>query len=89
MHRCHNINSASRKGCYTCVEEFLKHGEDVNQVNITGISCLHQACFHNHPKIVKLLLEHGADPYLTDIFGRRPLDVCHSKEVKNLLVSRT
>jgi ankyrin repeat protein len=52
-----------------------------------GISCLQHACFYNHVRIVKLLLEHGADPYLKDIFGRLPIDVCHSKEVKDLLIA--
>ena len=34
-----------------------------------NISALHMASLHNHPGVVRTLLEHGADTSLTDAWG--------------------
>ena len=43
---------------------------DFDNCFMTG---LHWACRRNHPGLVKLLLEKGADPNFEDIIGRTPL----------------
>lgn len=63
------------------VVDFLaRHGfEDVNQILVTHVSCwgskryetpLHTAAKENDPKMLKLLVEFGADPYQKDSSGK-------------------
>ena len=84
--RCRNINQAARNNCLEDVIKFLMNGEDPNVPNLTGITCLHHACFHNNRPMVIILLEHNANIYARDIFGRMPIDVCRNQQVKLLLL---
>lgn len=52
---------------------------------------LHQAAVSGQVKVVKILLEKGADPDAVDIYGRKPLDsaaVYGHFEVMKMLKSR-
>jgi ankyrin repeat protein len=40
---------------------------------------------HTKAKIVKLLLEHGADPRIRDRSGRTPLDYAEDEEIAEML----
>lgn len=55
----------------------LQNGAFVNCVDVEGMTPLHYACiFKDCPKMVSLLLEHGADPNREEsVSYRRPLDV--------------
>jgi hypothetical protein len=55
------------------VEEFLSIGGKVETHNARGQSLLVAAINYSWPKIVRLLLEHGADPNARDQQGRTPL----------------
>ena len=49
-----------------------------------GRTPLHSAVYGGHEAIVRLLLEHDADPSLKDIHGRRPEDVTEDAAIKRL-----
>jgi hypothetical protein len=55
------------------VEEHLSSGGSVEAQNSRGQSLLAAAAIYSWPKIVRLLLEHGADPNARDHRGRTPL----------------
>lgn len=53
----------------------IKKGAKVNTFDpYTKTSPLHTAAMCGHRKLVKVLLEHGADVYVKDKFGKTPLD---------------
>jgi len=66
---------AVRTGDARFVRALIEHGGDVNargDHSINGITVLEFAMKYGTVEIVKLLLEGGADPQLTDGFGKTP-----------------
>ena len=55
------------------VAAMAKNGIDVNCINKFGKSVLMEVVLLGYEKIARLLLEHGADPNLTDNEGNTPL----------------
>ncbi|MDE5583233.1 MAG: ankyrin repeat domain-containing protein [Ruminococcus sp.] len=51
----------------------LNHLENVNFQDEQGISYLEVACINHYLEAVKILLKNGADPNLTDKYGRNPI----------------
>ena len=51
------------------VRAVIDHGGDVNAVNNRGQTALWFACADGHESIVKILLDAGADPNITDKYG--------------------
>lgn len=91
-----NVNEKCQHGCTPllyacylgndkddgCIELLLKHGANINEKAGVG-TILHIACKHASNKIVKTLLEHGADYTITDKKGRLPHDCKHEVQPKN------
>ena len=55
----------------------------------SGFTPLHYAVLGNDPKLIKYLLEHGADPTLENNRGYTPADYCTNEEIKLLLEEGT
>ncbi|NPA12901.1 MAG: hypothetical protein GXO45_02815 [Aquificae bacterium] len=53
----------------------IAKGADVNAQDENGGTALHWAVFYEYEDIVKLLLMHGANPYIKDKNGITPIDV--------------
>ena len=71
---------ASERGHVETVRILLEAGSAVNHVNRLGWTALHEAIVLSdggarQQQIVRLLLEHGADPRLPDKDGVEPLDL--------------
>lgn len=90
------ITPASEKGHVEIVRELLEKTEmNVNHTNFVGWTPLLEAIVLNdggdkQQQIVKLLLEHGANPHLTDKYGKKPLELAKEKgytEIAALLVA--
>ncbi|EPL6454630.1 ankyrin repeat domain-containing protein [Providencia rettgeri] len=89
------ITPASEKGHVEIVRELLEKTEiNVNHTNFVGWTPLLEAIVLNdggekQQQIVKLLLEHGANPHMTDKYGKKPLELAREKgyhEIAELLV---
>ncbi len=58
--------------------------------NLTPVSSLMVACEFSHVSMVKLLLEHGANPYLKDPNGKTSFDYARNKpQILDLLYKHT
>ena len=68
------IWDAAELGRIEVVRQHLAAGTDVNaRGGITGLSALHQASFHGHTAIARLLIAAGADVNATNRRGETPL----------------
>ena len=56
------------------LEMLLQHHADVNQQNDEGIAPLHVAAMWGNDDAVRLLLDYGADPVISDDDDMTPLD---------------
>ena len=89
------ITPASEKGHVEIVRELLLHTDiNVNHTNFVGWTPLLEAIVLNdggakQQEIVKLLLDNGANPHMTDKYGKSPLTLAREKgyhEIAALLV---
>ena len=90
------ITPASEKGHVEIVRELLEKTEiNVNHTNFVGWTPLLEAIVLNdggekQQQIVKLLLENGANPHMTDKYGKKPLELAKDKgysEIAALLIA--
>ncbi len=79
------ITPACEKGHVEIVRELLMRTDiNVNHTNFVGWTPLLEAIVLNdggekQQEIVKLLLEHGANPHMTDKYGKTPLELAREK----------
>lgn len=55
------LNAAAKLGNVEIIKLLIKHGANIHRTNGSGYSPLHQAVFHNHLEVAKMLLDIGAD----------------------------
>ena len=78
------IHPAAEKGYVELVRELLHTDVNVNHTNWVGWTPLLEAIVLNdggakQQEIVKLLLDHGANPHMTDKYGKTPLELAREK----------
>lgn len=90
------ITPASEKGHVEIVRELVTRTDiNVNHTNFVGWTPLLEAIVLNdggakQQEIVKLLLDHGANPHMTDKYGKSPLTLAREKgyhEIAQLLIN--
>ena len=90
------LTPACEKGHLEIVKILLTETDiNVNHTNFVGWTPLLEAIVLNdggatQQEIVKLLLDHGANPHMTDKYGKSPLELAWDKgfaEIAHLLVA--
>jgi ankyrin repeat protein len=85
-----NLFEASKIGNVQRVQSLLVSGASPNDIassgptidkNYEGSYPLHIAVRMGHVEVVKILLEHGADPTVRDKFGKCPIDYSEKREI--------
>jgi len=71
---------ASRDGCYACVEALIGSGADVNVPTPEGVTPLMVALDNDHNDVAKLLLDRGANPHVSDWWGRTALFITSDRK---------
>lgn len=66
---------AARSGCSACVTRLLEAGAQVDRPTPDGVTALMIAIDNSHDGLALLLLDQGANPHLTDWWGRSALHV--------------
>lgn len=69
LHLC-----SHKRSKYECFKALMKYDVNINIQNRGGQTPLHWAVNWNNSKVVKDLIEAGADPFITDDMGQIPLD---------------
>lgn len=80
---------AAATGDLKGVVHMLSRGLDVNGGDYDERTPLHLAAVEGHAKVVRYLLDEGADPEATDRWGRRPIDESPYPEIRALLERRS
>ena len=75
------LHRAAELGCTAVVNRLLRSGSDVNRRTLLGQTPLHRSIFvrsqgpsDNRLRTVRSLLDSGADPKISDLFGQRCSD---------------
>jgi ankyrin repeat protein len=69
LHLC-----SSERSKYECFKVLMEYDVNINIQNRGGQTPLHWAVYWNNYKVVKDLIEAGADPFIIDDMGHIPLD---------------
>lgn len=87
------LHLAASLGNYEVVKQLLTNGADPNAEDISGNTPLHAAVERpngvDHPKVVDLLREAGADNTVKNKAGNTPYDVGKVAKTENLLMKDT
>lgn len=79
------IHAAVRQNHYEMVEAMLKKGVNVNltqdKPSVAGTTPLHLACEHVYPRLVKMLMEAGADDTLKNEKEETPAHIAAGKKI--------
>ncbi|XP_073996847.1 ankyrin repeat domain-containing protein 40-like isoform X2 [Rhodnius prolixus] len=81
-----NLRKAACEGDFDVVLEILSKGTNVNARHaINGWTALHWASRRSWKEIVRLLLDHGADPTIVTENGETPLNLASNPDIRELL----
>ena len=70
------LHIASSKGFKDVIIKLIRLGADINQVDNNGNTPLHLAY---NADIAQLLLDYGANKYITNRMGQTPLDIAYKR----------
>lgn len=77
-----DVIAASRNSDPAIAAFLIERGANVNQVDETKMTSLMWAAVTHRPNVIKMLLEHGADPAMKDALGFTAVD--HAKSIRFL-----
>ena len=79
---------AARSGMTEIVEHLLLNtSSEIDEGDINGCSALFHACWDGHRDVVRVLLKNGAKVAKADNRGRRAVDICKTRDIRELVQS--
>lgn len=78
------LHLAAIMGMTNLVNKLIVNGAFIDAQDDNGFTSLHLAAMHDHPALVKILLDHDADPFLRTIHGQQVIDLAQG-ELKEYL----
>lgn len=67
-------------------EMLIKHGANVNAMDLWQFTPLHEAASKSRVEVCSLLLSEGADPTLFNCYSKSPIDVAPTRELQQKLI---
>ena len=80
---------AAKLGYQRMLEMFLTFSRRCNTYDKKNRTPLYLAAMNNKKRCVELLLNKGGNPFLCDIYGKKPEDVTTNTDIKILLQTTT
>jgi len=82
------IHCAAHHGRLETVRYLVEQGVAVNTPDNEGMTPLHWAASEDQTEVVRFLVKNGADPFLRNKAGKRPADLCQTRQVRTILRRR-
>uniref|UniRef100_A0ABM0N060 Poly [ADP-ribose] polymerase n=1 Tax=Saccoglossus kowalevskii TaxID=10224 RepID=A0ABM0N060_SACKO len=79
------LHNACSYGHYEVTEMLLKHGANVNAMDLWQFTPLHEAASKSRIEVCSLLLSHGADPTISNCHSKSANDAAPTKELQDRL----
>jgi ankyrin repeat protein len=76
---------ASYSGHLRIVWLLLMDGYDADDLDPMGNNCLHLAASSGHDAILQILVDDGANPFISNIYKNRPIDVASTARCREIL----
>ncbi|XP_031569887.1 ankyrin repeat, SAM and basic leucine zipper domain-containing protein 1-like [Actinia tenebrosa] len=77
-HRMSPLMYAARQGRVAVCERLLEKGAQINKTDGRGWTALSWAASRGHGRLIRVLLDHKADPKLYSLDGQAPSDIAYS-----------
>lgn len=83
-----NVPPLSQAKRFDRCEQALKNGANVDMQDKNGTTPLMYAAYHDDIRLIRLLIEHGAQTNLVDVDGCKALDLAKGNETKYVIKSK-
>lgn len=79
------LHNACSYGHFEVTEMLIKHGANVNAMDLWQFTPLHEAASKSRVEVCSLLLSEGADPTLLNCHSKSAIDVAPTRELQEKL----
>lgn len=79
------LHNACSYGHFEVTEMLIKHGANVNAMDLWQFTPLHEAASKSRVEVCSLLLSEGADPTLLNCHSKSAIDVAPTRELQERL----
>ncbi|MDR1795080.1 MAG: ankyrin repeat domain-containing protein [Erysipelotrichaceae bacterium] len=79
------LHIAAREGQAANTEILIGANADINKANVDGYTPLMEAVYYGHKNVVKVLVSHGADLNLKNMFDQTAYDIAVERKEKEIM----
>ena len=80
------LHNACSYGHFEVTEMLIKHGANVNAMDLWQFTPLHEAASKSRVEVCSLLLSEGADPTIFNCHSKSPIDVAPTRDLQQKLI---